>query len=376
MTENPVSESASARPVVMVLFGGRSSEHQISCATAAGVLQVIDRERWDVIPVGITQEGEWVLQPDDPTLYGIRDGKGYTVKAGKRRVSLYVGDSRLHEYSDEGEQAPPREIDVVLPLLHGPYGEDGTVQGLFELCNLRYVGCGVNASAVSMDKYLTKTVLGQAGIPVGDWRLLTPRAWARDPQGQADRLVRELGLPLFVKPCRAGSSMGITRVTDAAELPAAIKEAQNHDPRVIVEASAAGREVECGVLQRPDGSLVASPLGEIMVSSADFYDYETKYFAEDTVTLSCPADLPDEASQKIRDTALIAFDVLECEGLARVDFFYNPETGDFMINEVNTLPGFTPFSMYPTLLSQAGVEYRDLIDTLLEEALTRPLGLR
>lgn len=371
-----------SRPTVMVLFGGRSSEHQISCATAAGVLQVIDRERWDVIPVGITREGEWVPQPDEPERYGISDGKGYEVRAANARVALFPGSPRLFEYQVGPDGLPldasltGRAIDVVLPLLHGPFGEDGTVQGLLELCNLRYVGCGVNASAVSMDKYLTKTVLERAGLPVGKWSLVTRAAWERDAWSEADRLTVELGLPMFVKPCRAGSSMGITRVADVVELPTAMKEAQNHDPRVIVEASASGREVECGVLQLPSGELIASPLGEIAVSDADFYDYQSKYFSEDTVTLSCPADIPSEASHRIRRAALEAFTALECEGLARVDFFYDPADGSFMINEVNTLPGFTPFSMYPTLLREAGIEYRNLVSLLLEEALARPLGLR
>lgn len=366
------------RSTVMVLFGGSSSEHQISCATAAGVLEVIDRERWNVIPVGITPEGRWTLQPDDPPRYALKDGEGYTVTEADQPVSLRVGQTGLYEYStdpDVGGGKLVGNVDVVLPLLHGPFGEDGTVQGLLELSHVRYVGCGVTSSAVSMDKHLTKTVLEAAGIPVGKWRLVTPRQWAASPENVIEGL-KELGLPAFVKPCRAGSSMGITRVTEPDQLRAAIEEARQHDPRVIVEAETPGREIECGVLQLASGELIASPLGEIVVEDADFYDYETKYFDADAVTLSCPADLPEDVTERIQNTALEVFDALQCEGLSRVDCFYDPNTDQISVNEINTLPGFTPFSMYPTMLREAGVEYPALINALLDEAMSRPLGLR
>lgn len=373
---------ASERSTVMVLFGGSSSEHQISCATAAGVLEVIDRDRWNVIPVGITPEGQWTLQPDDPQRYRIKDGAGYTVTTADQPVSLMVGGSSLYEYQTNADGNPDYtdgtllgEIDVVLPLLHGPFGEDGTLQGMLEIDHVRYVGCGVTSSAVSMDKHLTKTVLEAAGIPVGHWKVISPRQWAAAPDAVLEGLA-DLGLPVFVKPCRAGSSMGISRVTDANEMREAIEEARAHDPRVIVEAETPGREVECGVLQLADGTLIASPIGEIVVETAEFYDYETKYFNEDAVTLSCPADLPEDVTSRIQTTALEVFDALQCEGLSRIDCFYNPDTDQVVVNEINTLPGFTPFSMYPTLLREAGVEYQDLINALLEEAMSRPLGLR
>ncbi len=366
----------------MVLFGGRSSEHQISCATAGGVMRAIDRDRWDVVPVGITPEGQWVRQPDDPSRYEIRDGAGYTVTANDRPVALVTGTNLLVDFTvgadgnldaDGGEA--PTKIDVVLPLLHGAYGEDGTLQGLLELSKLPYVGCGVASSAVSMDKALTKAVLNQGGIPVGNWVSVSPRRWAEDREAVLTEITA-LGLPIFVKPCRAGSSQGVQRVTSAEEIIPAIEAAQEHDPRVIVEAELAGREVECGVLQRADGSLVVSPIGEIAVESVEFYDYETKYFDQGAVTLTCPADLPATVTERLQAAALSAFEVLECEGLARVDFFYDPETDAITLNEVNTLPGFTPFSMYPTMLSAAGVTYGELVEELLLEALVRPSGLR
>ncbi|MSS83714.1 D-alanine--D-alanine ligase [Actinomycetaceae bacterium WB03_NA08] len=359
-----------SRPTVMVLFGGQSSEHQISCATAAGVLKAINRQKWDVVPVGITPEGEWVLMPDDPNLYQLQSGHGYTVSARARpQVSVRTG----HPEIIVGEDT--RHIDVVFPLLHGPWGEDGTLQGLLELSAIRYVGCGVAASAVSMNKYLTKAVLSQAGIPVGRWEYVTPRQWMDDPESTLERL-RELGTPVFVKPCRAGSSQGISRVEDPFELPAAIEKARSHDPRVIVEAASPGREIECGVLQLADGRVIASPLGEIKVTDGQWYDYETKYFNPDGADLQCPADVPELAAKEIQKTALKAFDALELEGLSRIDFFYEPSTGEYCVNEVNTLPGFTPFSMYPTMLQAGGYSYPDLVHALLDEALMRTPGLR
>jgi len=266
-------------------------------------------------------------------------------------------------------------VDIVFPLLHGPYGEDGTIQGLFEMAGVRYVGCGVTSSAVSMDKHLTKTVLAAAGIDVGHWELVTARQWDADATACMDRIER-LGFPVFVKPCRAGSSVGISRVTCREDLPVAIKEAANHDPRIIVEASISGREVECGVLgSRSDWRSGTAPLGEIVIPEGEFYDYEHKY-VDDVVGLSCPADVTPEYADRIRETAWRAFDALECEGLARVDFFLDEASDTVIINEVNTMPGFTPISMYPQMWAAAGLSYPDLLTELLTEAAQRPLGLR
>lgn len=346
-------------------------------------MQAINPDRWNIIAVGITPDGQWVPQEVDPSIYQINDGQGHTVVAGDRRVALLAGSRHLMEYSvdADGNLEPetarsPQKIDVVFPLLHGAYGEDGTLQGLLELTGIPYAGCGVASSAVAMDKALTKAVLHEGGLPVGQWVSVSPRRWNHDRDHVLEE-IDELGLPVFVKPCRAGSSQGVIRVTDREKIPAAIAAAADHDPRVIVEAAFVGREVECGVLQRADGTLTASPLGEIVVSGPAFYDYETKYFAaDDDVTLTCPADLPEGAAERIRDAAVAAFETLECEGLARVDFFYDPDSGEYAINEVNTLPGFTPFSMYPTMMGAAGVSYEELIEQILEEALGRKSGLR
>ena len=383
---NAALPGAPIRPRVLVVFGGRSGEHEISCATAAGILRAIDRTRWDVLPIGITRDGEWVRVPDDPSLFELRDGHGQSVHAGDTRVTLTEGGAHLLEISfartPDGSLGAATgvtdlgTVDVVFPLLHGPYGEDGTIQGLLEMADVRYVGCGVTASAVSMDKHLTKTILREAGIEVGRWELISPTDWDQDPQACMDR-VAALGYPVFVKPCRAGSSIGITRVEGPEDLPTAVKEARNADPRVIVEAAVTGREVECGVLRGADDDhALTAPLGEIVVPEGRFYDYDSKYVDTDAIGLVCPAAVCAEDTERIRATAVRAFEALECEGLARVDFFYDADTHVVTVNEINTMPGFTPFSMYPQVWDQAGLDYPHLIDRLLDGALARPLGLR
>ena len=373
------------RPRVLIVFGGRSSEHEVSCATAAGILRAIDRDKWDVVPLGITKDGQWVPASDDPALLEFKDGKGQSVEAGATRVALTPGGGRLVELSYDGDPADPGarvvgardlgRVDIVLPLLHGPYGEDGTIQGLLEMAEVRYVGCGVASSAVSMDKHLTKVVLAGAGIDVGRWELITPLQWEAD-QGACLERAAALGFPVFVKPCRAGSSVGISKVESREGLAVAVKEAQNHDPRVIVEAGVVGREVECGVLGgRSDWRSATAPLGEIEVPDGEFYDYEHKY-VDDVVGLVCPAEVAPAYEERVRETALRAFDALECEGLARVDFFLDEDSGTVLVNEVNTMPGFTPISMFPQMWAAAGVDYPSLIDALLEEAAVRTVGLR
>ena len=373
------------RPRVLIVFGGRSSEHEVSCATAAGILRAIDRDKWDVVPLGITKDGQWVPASDDPALLEFKDGKGQSVEAGATRVALTPGGGSLVELSYDGDPADPGarvvgardlgRVDIVLPLLHGPYGEDGTIQGLLEMAEVRYVGCGVASSAVSMDKHLTKVVLAGAGIDVGRWELITPLQWEAD-QGACLERAAALGFPVFVKPCRAGSSVGISKVESREGLAVAVKEAQNHDPRVIVEAGVVGREVECGVLGgRSDWCSATAPLGEIEVPDGEFYDYEHKY-VDDVVGLVCPAEVAPAYEERVRETALRAFDALECEGLARVDFFLDEDSGTVLVNEVNTMPGFTPISMFPQMWAAAGVDYPSLIDALLEEAAARTVGLR
>ena len=379
------SMTETACPRVLVVFGGRSSEHLVSCATAAGILHAIDRDRWDVCAVGITRDGQWVRVNDRPDLVDLRTAVDTTIEVGNTRVALLPGTSRLVETTYDGDPANPNAraigvedlgyIDVVLPLLHGPYGEDGTIQGLFEMSDVRYVGCGVTSSAVSMDKHLTKTILAEAGIDVGSWTTITTRQWERDPD-ECMKRVESLGFPVFVKPCRAGSSIGISRVESAAEFAEARKYASEHDPRVIVEALSHGREIECGVLVRAGAEPATAPLGEITVPEGEFYDYDLKYVATEAVGLSCPADLADEAQAQIRAIAVKAFEALQCEGISRVDFFYDEASGRIVVNEVNTMPGFTRLSLYPQVWAQAGLSYTELVTELLDEAMSRPLGLR
>lgn len=366
------------RPRVLLLFGGRSGEHEVSCSTAASILRAIDRARWDVVPVGITPEGQWVPVADDPARLDFRGGHGARVEAGERRIALLTGTNELIEYSlgGVGGARSLGAVDVVFPLLHGPYGEDGTVQGLLEMSGVRYVGCGVASSAACMDKYLTKRILAGAGIPVGRWELVTPRQWREDPQGVVGRL-RRLGFPQFVKPTRAGSSLGISRVADAAQLPAAIDQAQKTDPRVIVEAELTGREVECGVLAGPGAAPRASTPGEIDVTEQGrFYDYAAKYTDPHAARVRYPADIPRALAERVQRLSLAAFDALECEGLARIDFFVDAGAGRVTVNEVNTMPGFTPISMYPLVWQKAGLSYSELVSKLLESALGRSVGPR
>ncbi|MBO9569309.1 MAG: D-alanine--D-alanine ligase [Cellulomonas iranensis] len=383
-TSSPLSDDARPgatdprRPRVMVLFGGRSGEHAISCATAGGVLRAIDRDRYDVLAVGITRRGEWVLADDDPDRWAIRDGHLPEVEDTATRVLLPQGTAeRDVQVLHEGRLgAPLGAVDVVFPLLHGPFGEDGTLQGMLELADVRYVGSGVLASAVGMDKHMMKLVLAGSGLRVGAFRVV-PAGPAPDP-AVLDTIVADLGLPLFVKPARAGSSLGITRVADAADLPAAIAAAREHDPKVVVEAAVVGREVECGVLGGRGGVAPRASLpGEIVVAEAShtFYDFAAKYLDQTGVTLACPADLPADVVARVQDAAVRAFEAVGCEGIARVDVFVTDD-GEVVVNEINTMPGFTPYSMYPRMWQASGVDYPELVDELLALALERPTGLR
>lgn len=374
------------RPRVLVLFGGQSSEHAVSCVTAAGVLNAIDAERFDVVPVGITAAGQWVRPAQDPRTFSFA-GEGLPrVEPAEATVQLFSGaagsterSAQLLEIGADGSASSLGEVDVVLPLLHGPFGEDGTLQGKLELAGLPYVGAGVLASAMGMDKHFMKVAFEAAGLKVGPYETITARQWADDPAAAVER-VRGLQLPVFVKPARAGSSVGITRIQDWSQLEQAIAEAQKHDPKVVVEQGLAGREIECGVLGgRGNARARASMCGEIVVhdgsQSHQFYDFTAKYTDASAADLSCPADLPEEISQEIRRQAVIAFEALDAEGISRADFFYT-EDGEVVINEVNTMPGFTPISMYPQMWKATGIDYPELISELITLALERPSGLR
>jgi D-alanine-D-alanine ligase len=356
---------------VAVVFGGRSTEHAISCASAGSVLANLDPERFEIVPIGITPDGGWVLTDADPRALAIHDRELPAVSSGQALV--LAGDPTLRRLVSVEPGAPALGgVDVVFPLLHGAFGEDGTIQGLLEMAGIPYVGAGVLASATAMDKEYAKKLLAAEGLPVGRYVSL------RRGQSTLDDSARErLGLPVFVKPARAGSSIGISKVTDWAELDDAIALARRTDPKVLVEAAVAGREVECGVLEFPDGRVEASLPAEIRMLAEDagaWYDFEAKYIGEDA-ELDIPAKLDDAVTERLRAFAVRAFEALDCQGLARVDFFVG-EDGELTINEVNTMPGFTPTSAYPKMWQVTGVDYRTLVSTLIDTALARGTGLR
>ena len=383
--QEPISSSlsrpAGRRPRVAVVFGGRSGEHTISCATAAGVLSAIDRDRYEVLPIGITPSGQWVLVDDDPAALALDDSRPpveITVEGlGRGELLVRPGSGALTALTPAGPSALG-EVDVVLPLLHGPYGEDGTIQGMLEMLGIRYAGCGVLASAAGMDKQVTKVLLSAAGIATAPHVVVGPHRWNRD-RAAILRACEALDYPLFVKPARAGSSLGITKVERREDLPAAIEAARTVDPKVLVETGVAGREIEVAVLggRGDDAPRVAEP-GEIVMDAAhgagEFYDYQTKYLAHDAVQMVCPARLTPAERELVMSTAAEAFLAIGGEGLTRVDFFVTAD-GRAIVNEVNTMPGFTPFSMYPYMWKVSGMDYPALVGELIELALERPAGV-
>lgn len=383
-TENlPQSpEPQPRKPRVAVVYGGRSSEHGISVVTAGAVLRAIDRTKYDLLPIGITRDGRWALTADDPERMAIVDRQPPSVEQlaepGEGGVILPVDPgSREVVYSEPGSVPKALgEVDVVFPVLHGPYGEDGTLQGLLELSGVPYVGSGVLASAVGQDKEYMKRVFTSFGLPVGPYLVIRPRAWENDEQGVRRRIADfagEHGWPLFIKPARAGSSIGITKVDSFEGLDEAIAEARHHDPKILVEAALRGREIECGVLEFEDGPRASVPAEIPPVQSHEFYDFEAKYI--DSAPGIVPAPLTEEQTAEVQRLAVAAFDAASCEGLVRADFFLT-EDGEFVINEINTMPGFTPISMYPRMWQESGVSYPELVDRLVQAALRRSTGLR
>jgi D-alanine-D-alanine ligase len=379
VSDENVETAGKPRPRVVVLFGGRSSEHAVSCVTAAGVLGAIDKDKYDVIPIGIAKTGQWVLASGDTRQWSLSSSLLPEIEPSSDTVTLAeIGGE--HQLIVASPNQIPQElgtVDVVFPLLHGPFGEDGTIQGLLELSDTRYVGAGVLASAVGMDKHFMKVVFEAAGLHVGPYVAVTDRQWLTDPESVRKR-VDLLGFPVFVKPARAGSSMGISKVDSLEGLDAAIDEARLHDLKLVIEAGIAGREIECAVLEgRGTQPPRTSMPGEISVAGGghEFYDFEAKYVEDDAAQLSCPADIPEEAIARVRELAAAAFDAVGAEGLSRVDFFYTPD-GQIIINEINTMPGFTPKSMYPQMWAASGLSYPALIDELIYLALNRKTGLR
>ena len=361
---------------VAVVYGGRSDEHAISCVSAGSILRHLDPRRFDAVPIGITQEGTWVLTEADPASLAIESGRLPRVNASSGAELALPADPQRHGELISLGRGPGEalaSVDVVFPVLHGPYGEDGTIQGLLELAGVPYVGAGVFASAAGMDKEFTKKLLAAEGLPIGDHAVLRPRQ-----ASLAEYDKERLGLPVFVKPARAGSSIGVSRVSTWEELPAAIADARRHDPKVLVEKAIRGRELECGVLELPDGSVEASAVGEIRVEGVrgredGFYDFATKYLDEGA-ELDVPAKIDDDVATRVRELSIRAFRAIDCQGLARVDFFLT-EDGP-LINEVNTMPGFTTISMYPRMWAASGVDYPTLLAAMVDTALARGVGLR
>ncbi|SDT19279.1 D-alanine--D-alanine ligase [Nocardioides scoriae] len=361
------------RPRVAVVFGGRSSEHSISCISAGSVIAALDPERWDVVPVGIATDGRWVLESAEPERLALGPGGELPTVTGDREVTLTAGQGLVVTEPGDVPQVLG-QVDVVFPVMHGPWGQDGTLQGLLEMTGVRYVGAGVLASAVGTDKHFMKQVFTAAGLPVLPYVLVRPRQWERDPAAVREA-VHALGLPVFVKPARAGSSFGISRVDDLADLDAAVEEARRFDPKVLVEAAATGaREIEVGVLQGLDGGdPETSELAEITVSAEHaFYDFEAKYL-EQSFTL--PASVPPEVRAQVLDLAVRAFEALDVEGLARVDFFVLAD-GRVVVNEVETMPGFTATSMFPLMWRESGLSYPELVERLVRLATERSTDLR
>lgn len=366
------------RPTVAVVFGGASTEHGVSCLTAAGVVAALDAERYDVVGIGIAPDGAWLrVDAEDVRALTTVDGRLPTVPPGRPQAVLLPAGDQVVLASREGDRLLEEVVvDVAFTLLHGPYGEDGTIQGMFEMLGLRYVGSGVSASAVSMDKERMKQVLTAAGLPVGPWTSFTAAEWAAD-QGRCLDAVAALGFPVFVKPARGGSSIGITRVDEPAALVAAVQTALAHDPKCVVEKGLVeAREIECGVLDGPDGPQT-SVVAEIVTRTASgFYDFEAKYLPdEEQVDLLVPAEMEEELSTRVREVAVRTFTAVGAEGLGRVDTFLTGD-GQVLVNEINTMPGFTEHSMFPMVWAASGLAYPDLVSRLVELALARPLGLR
>jgi D-alanine-D-alanine ligase len=385
---------------VAVVFGGRSTEHAVSCASAGLVLSAIDRNRYEVVPIGIATDGRWVLTSDDPARLALSSGSSPSVE------SVAVPGAEIVPFTGAGGalvvSAPgsvPRdlgEVDVVLPLLHGTFGEDGTIQGLLEMTGTRYAGAGVFASAAGMDKEYMKLIIAARGLPVGRYVVVRDRDWCGAAAGGADVTgaagaagaaglgerkrvldeIAELGWPVFVKPARGGSSVGITRVASADELEDAIEAARVHDPKVLVEAAVEGMEIECAVLEGLDGGPPeASVPGHVVVDpGSSFYDFQAKYLSEGT-TMQIPAPIPAAAAAEVRRMACVAFDAISCEGLARVDFFYTP-AGQVLFNEINTMPGMTPASGFPMMWAASGLPLPQLIDRIIQTALRKRSGPR
>jgi D-alanine-D-alanine ligase len=358
----------SRKLVVAILFGGRSGEHEVSLMSAQGIMSAIDRDKFEVVPIGITKEGRWLASGDPYRALS----SGVETESSRAALLAEPTGYGLVRLEDRGSvpgilATKLRHIDVVFPILHGPYGEDGTVQGLLELANMPYVGAGVVSSAVGMDKILFKDIMRAHGLPVVQGMGLKRRDFRLSPEETVRQIETEIGYSCFVKPANLGSSVGVSKARTRAELKAALEEAARYDRKILVETAVDAREIEVSVLGNDDP--IASLPGEI-VPCNEFYDYSAKYLDGES-DLLIPAPISEEVQQRVQELAVEAYKAIDCAGMARVDLFLSRDTGAVFINEVNTLPGFTPISMYPKLWEASGVTYSELIERLIELALER-----
>jgi D-alanine-D-alanine ligase len=355
--------SGSKKIIVGILFGGKSAEHEVSLQSAKNVYDAIDRNKFEPVLIGIDKNGKWLLNSDSRFLLNAADPRHISLDPSGESVALIPASAGLLSRPPPLPPSPPQSLDVVFPILHGPFGEDGTVQGLLKLAGVPFVGSGVLSSAVGMDKDVMKRLFRDAGIPIG--KFLTFKSHNTPPSFA--EIAAALGSPVFVKPANMGSSVGISKVHSEAEFSAAVDEAFQHDTKIIVEEFIQGREIECAVLGNEEP--IASVPGEV-IPTHEFYSYEAKYLDENGAALEIPAKLDDETRRRIQELSIKAFQTLCCEGLARIDFFLK-ENGEVLVNEINTMPGFTKISMYPKLWETSGIGYTELITRLIELAMEK-----
>jgi D-alanine-D-alanine ligase len=352
---------------VGLIFGGRSGEHEVSFCSASSIIKAIDKSKYTVVPIGITKEGRWI-SPQDSELAlqsGKIEGKSTVILLNdpSGRALVCIDNNQRLDKSSALER-----LDLIFPVLHGPYGEDGTVQGLLELADIPYVGAGVAASAISMDKDLMKIIFQQRGLPILKWMTIKRKEWQKDKEKILSLVQDDFEYPLFVKPTNLGSSVGITKVHKKEEMEKAIDLASSYDRKILIEEGLEeAREIECSVLGNDEPR--ASVVGEVR-PAGEFYDYDSKYIDKET-QLIVPADLPDGVSRKVQEIALRAFKAVDAAGMARVDFFVSKKENKIYLSEINTIPGFTSVSMYPRLWEASGISYPDLIDQLIQLALER-----
>lgn len=349
---------------VGLIYGGRSGEHEVSVLSANSVMSAIDREKYEILPIGITKEGQWVPGQSPAPLVESKELQVRMLGNGNENEQITLASNHKQGEILSGIH---EKVDIIFPVMHGPFGEDGTIQGLLELAGIPYVGGGVLASAVGMDKALMKAVFKQNGLPVGDYLVYLRKEWRANPDRVAGEIELQLGYPCFIKPANLGSSVGISKAHNRDELKRALDLAGEYDRKIVVEKMLTGKEIECGVLGNDEP--LASVPGEI-IPCTEFYDYEAKYILNDS-KLIIPAQLAPDLTQKVQDLAIRSFKAIDCAGLARVDFFADTDKNEIYVNEINTIPGFTKISMYPKMWEATGVGYAELIDRLLQLAIER-----